>query len=94
MLRASYARVHATVGVGTVLIWDFGVAYTRGGGYKEWQEEKDMMRTLEAERAQAEEAEHQQDGEGKGKGVVVLQHDMLVQLCICRNAPLFFMCGG
>ena len=22
----------ATVGVGTVLIWDFGVAYTRGGG--------------------------------------------------------------
>ena len=30
--RASYARVQATVGVGTVLIWDFGVAYTRGGG--------------------------------------------------------------
>ena len=29
---ASYARVQATVGVGTVLIWDFGVAYTRGGG--------------------------------------------------------------
>ena len=28
----SYARVQATVGVGTVLIWDFGVAYTRGGG--------------------------------------------------------------
>ena len=33
--RASYARVQATVGVGTVLIWDFGVAYTRGGGYVE-----------------------------------------------------------
>ena len=32
VLRASYARVQATVGVGTVLIWDFGVAYTRGGG--------------------------------------------------------------
>ena len=32
MSRASYARVQATVGVGTVLIWDFGVAYTRGGG--------------------------------------------------------------
>ena len=31
--RASYARVQATVGVGTVLIWDIGVAYTRGGGY-------------------------------------------------------------
>ena len=31
--RASYARVQAGVGVGTVLIWDFGVAYTRGGGY-------------------------------------------------------------
>ena len=32
--RASYARVQATVGVGTVLIWYFGVAYTRwGGGY-------------------------------------------------------------
>ena len=30
--RASYARVQATVGVGTVLIWDIGVAYTRGGG--------------------------------------------------------------
>ena len=30
--RASYARVQATLGVGTVLIWDFGVAYTRGGG--------------------------------------------------------------
>ena len=28
----SYALVQATVGVGTVLIWDFGVAYTRGGG--------------------------------------------------------------
>ena len=25
-------RVQATVGVGTVLIWYFGVAYTRGGG--------------------------------------------------------------
>ena len=33
MSRASYARVQATVGVGTVLIWDFGVAYTNGGGY-------------------------------------------------------------
>ena len=32
MCRArSYARVQATVGIGTVLIWDFGVAYTRGG---------------------------------------------------------------
>ena len=30
--RISYALVQATVGVGTVLIWDFGVAYTRGGG--------------------------------------------------------------
>ena len=30
--RASYARVQATIGVGTVLIWYFGVAYTRGGG--------------------------------------------------------------
>ena len=28
----SYALVQATVGVGTVLIWDIGVAYTRGGG--------------------------------------------------------------
>ena len=27
------ALVQATVGVGTVLIWDLGVAYTRGGGY-------------------------------------------------------------
>ena len=36
MSRASYARVQATVGVGTVLIWDFGVAYARGGaGYEE-----------------------------------------------------------
>ena len=26
----SYALVQATVGVGTVLIWDFGVAYPRG----------------------------------------------------------------
>ena len=31
--RASYAHVQATVGVGTVLIWYFGVAYTRGEGY-------------------------------------------------------------
>ena len=31
MSRASYARVQATVGVGTVLNWDFGVAYTKGG---------------------------------------------------------------
>ena len=30
--RASYARVQATVGVGTVLIRYFGIAYTRGGG--------------------------------------------------------------
>ena len=29
---ASYARVQATVVVGTVLFWDIGVAYTRGGG--------------------------------------------------------------
>ena len=29
-----YGLVQATVGVGTVLIWDFCVAYTRGGGYK------------------------------------------------------------
>ena len=28
-----YGLVQATVGVGTVLIWDFCVAYTRGGGY-------------------------------------------------------------
>ena len=27
-----YGLVQATVGVGTVLIWDFCVAYTRGGG--------------------------------------------------------------
>ena len=33
MSHARYARVQATVGVGTVLIWDFGVAYTKGGGY-------------------------------------------------------------
>ena len=32
MSRASYARVQATVGVGTVLIWDFCVARTKGGG--------------------------------------------------------------
>ena len=30
-LQISYALVQATVGVGTVLIWDFGIAYTRGG---------------------------------------------------------------
>ena len=34
MWRASYARVQATVGVGTVLIWDIGVAETMGGGYQ------------------------------------------------------------
>ena len=33
---ANYARVQATVGVGTVLIWDFGVAYTGGGGTFFW----------------------------------------------------------
>ena len=27
-----YGLVQATVGVGTALIWDFCVAYTRGGG--------------------------------------------------------------
>ena len=27
-----YSLVQATVGVGTALIWDFCVAYTRGGG--------------------------------------------------------------
>ena len=27
-----YGLVQGTVGVGTVLIWDFGVAYTKGGG--------------------------------------------------------------
>ena len=31
MSRVSYARDQAIVGVGTVFIWDFGVAYTRGG---------------------------------------------------------------
>ena len=29
---ASYGLVQATVGVGTVLIWDFSVAITKGGG--------------------------------------------------------------
>ena len=33
MLRASYALVQATVGVGTIIIPYIGVAYTRGGGY-------------------------------------------------------------
>ena len=32
MLRARYALVQATVGVGTVIIPYIGVAYTRGGG--------------------------------------------------------------
>ena len=32
VVLASYGLVHATVGVGTVLIWDFCVAITRGGG--------------------------------------------------------------
>ena len=32
MLRASYALVQATVGVGTVIIPYIGVAYTSGGG--------------------------------------------------------------
>ena len=32
MSRASYTLVQATVGVGTVLIWDFCVAITGGGG--------------------------------------------------------------
>ena len=32
VLRASYAFVQATVGVGTVTIPYIGVAYTRGGG--------------------------------------------------------------
>ena len=31
LLRVSYARVQATVGVGTVIIPYIGVAYTRGG---------------------------------------------------------------
>ena len=33
LVVACVARVQATLGVGTVLIWDFGVAYTKGGGY-------------------------------------------------------------
>ena len=33
MLHASYALVQGTVGVGTVLVWDFCVAITRGAGY-------------------------------------------------------------
>ena len=33
-LCVSHALVQTTVGVGTVLIWDFGVAYTKGGGYQ------------------------------------------------------------
>ena len=32
VLGASYARVQATEGVGTVLIWLFGIAYTRERG--------------------------------------------------------------
>ena len=28
----SYAVVQGTAGVGTILIWDFCIAYTRGGG--------------------------------------------------------------
>jgi len=32
VLRASHALVQATVGVGTVLIWDFCIAFTGRGG--------------------------------------------------------------
>ena len=32
VVRVSHGLVQATVGVGTVLIWDFSVAFTRGGG--------------------------------------------------------------
>ena len=32
VVHASYGLVCATVGVGTVLIWDFSIAVTRGGG--------------------------------------------------------------
>ena len=32
----TYGLARATVGVGTVLIWDFCVAYTRGGGVGTW----------------------------------------------------------
>ena len=32
VLRASYALVQATIGVGTAIIVYMGVAYTRGGG--------------------------------------------------------------
>ena len=38
----SSALVQATVRVGTVLIWDFGVAYTRGGGYMNHDEQRRM----------------------------------------------------
>ena len=34
------------VGVGTVLIWDFGVAYTRGGGVHTFLEERGSNRLL------------------------------------------------
>ena len=34
VVRASYGLVLATVGVGTVLIWDFSVAITVGGGVR------------------------------------------------------------
>ena len=34
VVRASYALVQATVGAGTLLIWDSCVAYTGGGGQK------------------------------------------------------------
>ena len=34
VVRASYGLVQATVGVGTVLIWYYCVAYTRGGGVR------------------------------------------------------------
>ena len=29
--------VQGTAGVRTVLVWDLGVSWTRGGGGKEWQ---------------------------------------------------------
>ena len=42
VLRASYALVQATVGVGTVIIPYIGVAYTRGGGV---QGRSDLVRS-------------------------------------------------
>ena len=84
--RASYARVQATVGVGTVLIRDFCVAYTRGGGYLYPSSRQPPPRVSIS-------MKQEEGGSGAGRGFVATATYTYTRLPLRPYSPLIESCG-